>query len=105
MASPVYSTRFIAHAGLDGSSSYTCPVGFVMVLRDLDVYYSNLEPGSVEMIGSESQVIWQNTMSGADVQSYASWRGRQVFTGGESVSLVTEHPTDVTLSGYLLTTP
>lgn len=105
MATAVYSTRFIAVAGLDGAASHTCPVGFVVVLRDLDVYYSNLEPGSVEMIGSESQVIWQNTMSGADVQSYASWRGRQVFIEGESVSIVTEHPTDVTLSGYLLTAP
>lgn len=105
MATPVYSTRFLAGAGITSAVTFTCPTGFVAVLRDLDTFYAGLLVATARLIGSEGQTIWANAFAGGSEPEYASWRGRQVLEVGETCSLDSSGATDMTLSGYLLTTP
>lgn len=105
MSSPVYSTRFLAGVGVTTAIVFTCPTGFVTVLRDLDTFYAGLLVATARLIGSEGQTIWANAFAGGSEPEYASWRGRQVLIAGETVSLDSSGATDMTLSGYLLTTP
>lgn len=105
MANPVYSTRFVQLVGLDGTYTYTCRVGFVTVLRDLDAYYGgDLSLMNVYLIGAAGQTIWEWNPSVAE-PSYASWRGRQVLYAGETFKLSTGDSVDITVSGYELVTP
>lgn len=105
MAVPVYSTRFIQVRGLDGAVTYTCPDGYVAVVRDLDAYHGATgAESSVYLIGAGGQTLWENDNSVVDA-SYSSWRGRQVFYEGESIQVSANDSTDVTVSGYLLSLP
>jgi hypothetical protein len=105
MARAVYSQRFIQEAGLNGSSSYVVPAGFKAVLRDLDVYNGAGGTASVFLQGALGQAIWVHRWALGDGASPQDWHGRQVLETGESVTIRTDVPMDVTLSGYLLSLP
>ena len=90
---------------MDGTLSYTCPSGFTLVLRDLDTYSNELLETSVHLIGSEGQTIWYNGFAAGGNPQYAGWRGRQVLTTGEDVTITASGGVDVTLGGYLLVLP
>ena len=102
---PVYSTQLIVVQGLTSAATKVCADGYVMVLRDLDVFYNGLLEASVHMEGSVGQTIYYNGFAAGGNPQYASWRGRQVLNAGESVTIVCDQAQDVSLSGYLLTTP
>jgi len=105
VARAVYSVHVYAANGLNGGHSDGVPAGFVLVLRDLDVYYNGLAGASVALQGNLSQTIWNNNFSASPNGQYASWRGRQVFDALTTWAIVTDAAMDVTLSGYLLSTP
>lgn len=75
------------------------------MLRDLDCYYGGILSASVYLIGNQGQTIWYNGFAANGGGQYASWRGRQVLNAGDGFQLNATEPTDVTLSGYQLTTP
>lgn len=105
MARPVYSQRLAQVLGLSGLELVSIPAGFTCVLRDFDVYFGgSIFARAVYLRGAGGQTIWYNKFTAPDGQ-YASWRGRQVVAAGETFSIFTEDAMDVTLSGYLLTTP
>lgn len=101
----VYSVRFCAIEGLDGSAAFTVPEGFVWVLRDLDAWYVGFLSNTIHLTGSAGQAIWGNAFAGAEQPQYASWRGRQVLNTGESFGVNSAQATDITVSGYQLTLP
>lgn len=105
--SDIYSVRLIQELGLTGSTSYVVPDGMVAIARDLDVYEgASLLPDVVYLQGALGQAIWFQVGNVEDGLTYGSWRGRQVFNAGESVTIRAASGTwDVTLSGYLLTAP
>lgn len=103
MARPIYSTQFAAVQGLNGTLDVVFPAGLTAVLRDLDVYNGSGGTASVFLRGSDNQAIFANRWDLGAAAGVAQWRGRQVIRPGESASIVTSLPMDVTLSGYLLT--
>lgn len=98
----IYSTRFLQELGLSGTATYTVPDGFVAVVRDLDAYQDVLPGGTVFLEGALGQAIWSETNDAATGKTYQSWRGRQVFQPGETLTVSTDSPWDVTVCGYLL---
>ncbi|MBA0087124.1 MAG: hypothetical protein HRJ53_19240 [Acidobacteria bacterium Pan2503] len=106
MSIPVYSTVFIALQGLLGNFDYTVPNGYVAVLRDVDIYASNLGPLNtvVRIIDPNTGgTVWFHDY-GATSSGWAQWSGRQVFPEGEVIRAhVDNDPADVRACGYLLT--
>lgn len=103
MARPVYSVRFLAQLGLDGTFTLTNDTGDTWILRDLDAFTDDPGgSGGVWLIGSSGQTIWENDINGAGT-TYASWRGRQIINAGESFAVKADAPSDITVSGYQLT--
>jgi hypothetical protein len=100
--SGIYSTRFCAAAGLNGSLAYTVPEGNVAVLRDVDVYAAGVDGGFFRVIGSAGQTIDYWEFGGEDTAATHQWRGREVLSPGETLTFSTTSPMDVTASGYLL---
>lgn len=105
MAVPVYSVKFFELQGLLGFVSYTVPPGYVAVVRDLDAYASaGAAAQNLYLIGNVLQTIWWHNWTGLSIAT-AQWRGRQVFVAGEQFHLNSDAGVDVTVSGYLLSTP
>lgn len=107
MARPVYSIRFIEARGLDSTSSYTVPEGFVAVIRDLDAYCdATLGFADLFLHGAGGQAIAWHSWE-ATTQDQFQWRGRQVILAGETFDVEADTgigvAIDVTVSGYLLT--
>lgn len=102
---PVYSTRFTAWAASELPPAFTVPVGYVAVIRDLDVWS-----------GGGAMINWEMGVNGVcklaagqftviSVAQVATWRGRQVVEPGEEIFFQSDGPTDGAISGYLLSTP
>jgi hypothetical protein len=105
LAQPVYSTRFIARQGLNGTATYVVPAGFRAVVRDVDAYCDNSGAGGTLFLhGSAGQTIWHLSLA-AFATTDGMWRGRQVVEQLESFDVTTDTRTDVTVSGYLLSLP
>jgi hypothetical protein len=104
--SAVYSTSFMQRLRLDGGSPYTVPAGVVAVLRDWDAYVRSDDAieGSVALLGGAGQIVDSFTMAAGVAQKH-QWTGRQVIPSGQTFTVSTPCPVDVTLSGYLLTLP
>lgn len=102
---PVYSTRILEAAGLASTIVYTVPAGYVLIIRDLDVYCHATGVDHVYLVGATGQTIWHQEFD-VSTTFYGSWRGRQVIYAGEQVSITAAMSVldgaDVTLSGYLL---
>lgn len=101
----VYSTRFAAVQGLNGTLDLVFPAGFIVVLRDLDVYNGSGGVASVFLRGNAGQAIYVHRWEVGDGASHEQWRGRQVLTPPEGASITCSLAMDVTLSGYLLSAP
>lgn len=102
----VYSTRFLQVLGHNGDASYQVPPGKLAIVRDVDAFVApDNAPGAVYLWGALGQTIWLANWSGLADDLTQQWRGRQVYLAGENVWIHTTAPADVTVSGYLLTTP
>jgi hypothetical protein len=101
----VYSVRFYGAHDLTGLATYTVPTGFVAIVRDFDAFWGVSTAGAeVNLYGHAGQVIYQAAFGLNDV-GWRGWRGRQVLNAGETLQIFTSDAMDVTLSGYLLTSP
>jgi hypothetical protein len=83
--------------------AYTVPPGYVVVVRDLDVWS-----------GGGSIINWTFGVNGVckiaggaftviSEQQVATWRGRQIVNAGEEIFFESDGATDGAISGYLLT--
>ena len=102
----IYSHRFCHLHGQTTPFVVTVPAGFTAVLRCGDAYNGGSTPTPTFFFeGSVGQTIWYQTGSQV-AASYGSWRGRQVFLAGETMTFNPSVGTwDATFSGYLLTNP
>lgn len=104
----MYSTNFVAVAGLVGLEPLTVPAGEVWILRDLDAYATGV-------ISVPFTILWLHGVNGqaiayhqwlAGVQETFEWRGRQVLSPGTTWDVRSDNgAVDVTVSGYVLTAP
>lgn len=102
----IYSTRFYNGPATNGQTLYTVPAGFVVVVRDLEVY--NFSSSAIVQVqvqlgvsGSTSGVLaFVNNVAS---QVCAQWKGRAVVNAGESlVAFSTGSSFSMLVSGYLL---
>lgn len=101
----VYSTRFFALHGANGTFVYIVPAGRTAVVRDVDFYNGGgLSPAYYFLQGSAGQAI--DYFQSPDLVAHThQWRGRQVYNAGESITVQSSQPSDITVSGYLLVNP
>lgn len=105
MARSVYSTNFFSGHGINGSSTYNVPAGFIAVVRDADVFWGGgVALPDFRMIGQAGQTIWFFEFVLGHGESI-EWRGRQVIDPLGTLTVVTGDAMDVTISGYLLSVP
>jgi hypothetical protein len=105
VARPAYSTNLLAIREEAGTFTYTVAAGFVVVVRDVDAFWSyGLTPASLNVVGDlgETFAFWFADSVEPISQSF-EWRGRQVFESGTSFSVITSSALDVRVSGYVLT--
>jgi hypothetical protein len=106
VAIPVYSSRlFAARLLVAGAHTlYTVGAGNVVILRDLDVVQAAAFSSELYVYDGSSQVSFAYYSSPANV-TYYSWRGRQVFSAGETIKcfVVGSGQWDLIASGYILT--
>jgi hypothetical protein len=105
VARPAYSTNLLSLREFEGTATYTVAAGFVVVVRDIDAFWSfGLTLASLNVVGDlgETFAFWTITPLSTNSQSF-QWRGRQVFESGTSFSVITNSALDVRVSGYVLT--
>lgn len=104
----IYSFRIFGNQGLTGTVSYTVPVGYVLVVRCIDVYATGVLSAPFTYVfahGSVGEAFFYYQWQPA-VQAWEGWRGRQVFDSGRTFNIEAFNgPVDVSASGYLLTAP
>lgn len=103
----VYSVCFFRAFTAVGPLQFTCPAGFVCVLRDVDVVGESNGSSDVLSIDIEGLgFIWGVQGSGGAFQT-AQWRGRSVFTEGQvlEAGISGAGTWHVSASGYQLTLP
>lgn len=111
MAEPVYSTRFIAHVGLDAAAPapYQVPAGYTAVVVDANVYHgSNVIDTDFCLLKSITGgwTWWVASIPSQSAHESRQWTGRVVFDEGEEFAFeVLNGLFDVTCGGYLLSKP
>lgn len=100
----IYSTSF-AHVSLTPSVNntlFTCPAGYVAVLRDIDAFCESAGTQTVFFFFTAPGLPFTG-LEFASANSWAQWRGRQVFgVGQELVASPSAGTIVVKISGYLL---
>lgn len=105
MARPAYSANLLAEREFEGTATYTVAAGFVVVVRDIDAFWSfGLTGADLNAVGDlgETFAYWSTDEELLSSQSF-QWRGRQVFESGTSFSVITSSALDIRVSGYVLT--
>ena len=100
----VYSTLLISQQGVSGSLSYDVPTGYVLVVRDVDIYiHGDLISTTYYVTDNESDATfaWSASPEAGDPGLY-SWRGRKVVNAGSGITVSGGGTYDVNISGYLL---
>lgn len=105
----VYSEQLIHTTVAGGTTAeYTVTSGFVVVIRDMQVFLINPPgPGDAFQIITDGLTVLQWNMPG-DWLSTESWQGRIVVPGPSTFTAGTAGLTavaEITISGYVLTTP
>jgi hypothetical protein len=103
----VYSTRLFDAHSLVLAEHFTVPAGKVCIVRDIDVFFTALSAGNVNIVTPADGTFAYFSYVPSE-PALQSWRGRQVFVAGEEVGVLPDFVTgecDVTISGYLLDAP
>ena len=101
MPLPVYSTQFVASNGAT-SYTYVCPEGYVALVSCIDTYVGLVDAGgNFTGIGGGDQVFWSSGFD-APGDSNGRWRGKQVLTAGQSVTVTCDFEFACSVSGDLL---
>ena len=104
--STVYTTRFVAAAGLTSSLIFSVPTGFVAVVTHADVYQGSALTSHSLFLKSFSANwafgAWVNEGGGNAFTGF--WNGRCAFNPGEQFGFESDGSAwDVQATGYLLT--
>jgi hypothetical protein len=103
----VYSASFAQAAEVEGTQQVVVPAGEVWVLKDASLWCNQNTTGyRCFLLGYSGQVFfgWEGATAIAD--NLGLWSGRIVLQAGESFQIyVNSGSWDVSVCGYLLTTP
>jgi len=99
----VYSTRFLAWEAEETPPGFTCPTGYVAVVRDADIYSGGGALTNFTLSINTLAHFWAGQFTIEALAQVAQWRGRQVLEPGELLVFASDGPTDGLVSGYLLT--
>ena len=107
MSRNVYSVSFVQAAAVEGEERITVPDGHVYVLRDIDAWCDQVAGGyEIAFIGYSGQVFFAAAGSATIADNNAQWRGRLVFTPGQTFGCnVVSGSWGVAMGGYDLTLP
>lgn len=102
---PVYSVSIAQVQGLDGDQVIDVPPGSVLVIRDIWAYWNSDDElfAKLHCIGDAAQTFFFALWTTIDADPIAFWQGRVVLQ--TSLTLSTDNPVDLTVSGYHLTLP
>lgn len=102
---PVYSIRLLAWAASMLPPPFVCPTGYVVVVRDIDVW-----SGGGSIINAQAEIngvakFWAGQFTVESIAQVLQWRGRQVLQAGEELVFQSDGVTDGLISGYQLLEP
>lgn len=106
--SSVWTVCFIKGNTNSGPVVYTVPPSRTAVVTDVDAYLGANVPDRVARFidNNTAQTIWffqNHDVNAADLNFYASWRGRQAFGPGQSFAVASANgPVDFRVTGYFL---
>lgn len=107
MSTAVYSASFIQAAAVEGEERITVPAGQVYILRDIDAWCDQVAAGyEIAFVGYSGQVFFAAVGSASIPLNNAQWRGRLVFTPGQTFGCnVVSGSWGVAMGGYILSLP
>jgi hypothetical protein len=103
----VYSTRLLQEHELGALTTYTVPDGFIAIVRDIDVFFTTLAAGAVQ-VENPAGGIFAYFAAPVGNSICIPWRGRQVLEPGDEIGVVASMDfgtADLMMSGYLLAAP
>lgn len=102
----VYSSRFIETSASRADETFTCPAGFVAVVRDIFVFAAGEgSENGVLVLGALLGVIF-NARNDGSADLWVTEHMRYVFTAGETITAqATAGSPSIVICGYLLTAP
>lgn len=98
----VYSHRFVAWASSSTPPAYVVPLGYVAILRDIDVYSGGGSIIDWHAGINEVCIVAAGQFTVESLPQTLTWRGRQVVNPGEAIYFASDGATDGAISGYLL---
>lgn len=98
----IYSTRLLAWSSSTTPPAYEVPAGYVVVMRDLDVWFGGGAIVNWQLSINDIAKIAAGQFNEDALAQTAEWRGRQVVQAGEFIVFASDGATDGALSGYLL---
>jgi len=102
-ALPLYSKLLHAVTGFTGTSTFSVPAGFTVVVRDIDVVVGIAAGITVVAYDGAGNTFWGvDTGVTTSTKTTFSWRGRQVIPGPDYFSITCDGACDFRSSGYLL---
>jgi hypothetical protein len=107
MATPVYSTLFIAARGVNINAGYVVPAGFVAVVRDIEIaFLATPNNTAADVLDHATSTILTYHLQLNPFEEH-HWEGRQVVDTGAEILASSAGPADTSIrvSGYLLTLP
>lgn len=105
MALPVYSTRLMGWAASEFAGPFTCPEGYITVVRCADVYTYGGELTNYRLYVNEFATFWGGQFSLLSTPQHDQWQGRQVLLAGDELVFQADGSTDGMVSGYVLAAP
>lgn len=101
----VYSVSIAQVQGLDGTQTIFVPPASILVVRDIWAYWNSSDEvfAKLHCIGDEGQTFYFALWTTIDADPIAFWQGRMVLH--TSLTLTTDNPVDVSVSGYHLSLP
>jgi hypothetical protein len=100
----VYSVQLLQLHGAS-SGSFVIPAGVVCVVRDADCFYPGGLGQSAQLEGPAGGIFAYFPFAAAINGVLVSWRGRQIFNAGDTVTFAATTDMDITVSGYHLSLP
>jgi hypothetical protein len=101
----VYSTQFLAEAGANPHGTYVVPVGFVAIVRDIDVWFDSSLVGQTVTAFVNGVGFWVVALGATALPGVEQWRGRQVCNEPGAIDVDMSGDGSFVCSGYLLSLP
>lgn len=101
----VYSTQLLNVANLHGTAAFVVPAGYVLDVRDVELFESSPGGALIELAGASGVVFAAFGPNLTTTYNNYSWRGRLIVNAGDQFEVNASLPANVCAMGYLLTLP